>query len=124
VLAVLAALDTTVRSAQTLALLAVLAAIGAAVRIASTGVGGVEALFVLLILAGRAYGARFGLLLGAASVGLSALLWEASGRGCRSRCSPARGSRPAPGSCRGACAVGRRSRCSWATAPPPRTRSG
>ncbi|EXJ51912.1 ATP-binding cassette domain-containing protein [Microbacterium sp. MRS-1] len=79
VLTVLAALDTTVRSAQTLALLAVLAAIGAAVRIASTGVGGVEALFVLLILAGRAYGARFGLLLGAASVGLSALLWGGVG---------------------------------------------
>lgn len=79
VLAVLAALDTTVRSAQTLALLAVLAAIGAAVRIASTGVGGVEALFVLLILAGRAYGARFGLLLGTASVGLSALLWGGVG---------------------------------------------
>ncbi|KXZ60795.1 putative HMP/thiamine import ATP-binding protein YkoD [Microbacterium laevaniformans] len=78
-LTVLAALDTTVRSAQTLALLAVLAAIGAAVRIASTGVGGVEALFVLLILAGRAYGARFGLLLGAASVGLSALLWGGVG---------------------------------------------
>ncbi len=56
-----------------------LAAIGAAVRIASTGVGGVEALFVLLILAGRAYGARFGLLLGAASVGLSALLWGGVG---------------------------------------------
>ncbi|WP_433719012.1 ATP-binding cassette domain-containing protein [Microbacterium laevaniformans] len=78
-LATLAALDTTVRSAQTLALLAVLAAIGAAVRIASTGVGGVEALFVLLILAGRAYGTRFGLLLGAASVGLSALLWGGVG---------------------------------------------
>ena len=78
-LATLAALDTTVRSAQTLALLAVLAGIGAAVRIASTGVGGVEALFVLLILAGRAYGARFGLLLGAASVGLSALLWGGVG---------------------------------------------
>ena len=56
-----------------------LAAIGAAVRIASTGVGGVEALFVLLILAGRAYGARFGLLLGAESVGLSALLWGGVG---------------------------------------------
>lgn len=79
VLAALAALDTTVRSAHTLALLAVLTAIGAAIRVASTGVGGVEALFVLLVLAGRAYGARFGLLLGAASVGLSALLWGGVG---------------------------------------------
>lgn len=43
------------------------------------GVGGVEALFVLLILAGRAYGARFGLLLGAASLALSALVWGGVG---------------------------------------------
>lgn len=76
---VVAALDRSVRSAHTLALLAVLAALGAAIRIASTGVGGVEALFVLLILAGRAYGARFGLLLGAASIALSALVWGGVG---------------------------------------------
>lgn len=79
VLVVFAALDGSVRSAHTLALLAVLAAIGAAIRIAGTGVGGVEALFVLLILAGRAYGARFGLLLGAAAVALSALVWGGVG---------------------------------------------
>ncbi|MBM7827239.1 ATP-binding cassette domain-containing protein [Microbacterium aurum] len=79
VVLVLAALDASVRSAHTLALLAMLAAIGAAIRIASTGVGGVEALFVLLILAGRAYGARFGLLLGAASIALSALMWGGVG---------------------------------------------
>ncbi|MFT3797207.1 ATP-binding cassette domain-containing protein [Microbacterium sp.] len=79
VVLVLAALDVSVRSAHTLALLAVLAAIGAAIRIASTGVGGVEALFVLLILAGRAYGARFGLLLGAASIALSAIVWGGVG---------------------------------------------
>ncbi|MGB4777808.1 ECF transporter S component, partial [Microbacterium sp.] len=79
VVLVLAALDASVRSAHTLALLAVLAAIGAAIRIASTGVGGVEALFVLLILAGRAYGPRFGLLLGAASIALSAIMWGGVG---------------------------------------------
>lgn len=79
VVLVLAALDSSVRSAHTLALLAVLAAIGAAIRIASTGVGGVEALFVLLILAGRAFGPRFGLLLGAASIALSALMWGGVG---------------------------------------------
>jgi len=79
VVVTLATLDAAVRSAHTLALLAVLAAVGAAVRIASTGVGGVEALFILLILAGRAYGARFGLLLGAATLGLSALLWGGVG---------------------------------------------
>jgi len=79
VILVLAALDESVRSAHTLALLAVLAAIGAAVRIASTGVGGVEALFVLLILAGRAFGPRFGLLLGAAAIALSAVMWGGVG---------------------------------------------
>lgn len=79
VVLVLAALDASVRSAHTLALLAVLAAIGAAVRIASTGVGGVEALFVLLILAGRAFGPRFGLLLGAGAIALSALMWGGVG---------------------------------------------
>jgi len=79
VLLVFATLDGTVRSAHTLALLAVLAAIGAAIRIASTGVGGVEALFVLLILAGRAYGARFGLLLGASALALSAVVWGGVG---------------------------------------------
>jgi len=79
IILVLAALDESVRSAHTLALLAVLAAIGAAIRIASTGVGGVEALFVLLILAGRAYGPRFGLLLGAASIALSAIMWGGVG---------------------------------------------
>ncbi len=74
VLVVIATLDGTVRSAHALALLGTLAAIGAAVRIASTGVGGVEAVFVLLILAGRAFGARFGMLLGMASIALSTLV--------------------------------------------------
>ncbi len=74
VLVVLALLDGTVRSAHSLALLGTLAAIGAAIRIVGTGVGGVEALFVLLILAGRAFGARFGLLLGALTIALSAVV--------------------------------------------------
>jgi hypothetical protein len=73
-LAVIATLDGTVRSAHMLALLGTLAAIGAAVRIAGTGVGGVEAVFILLILAGRAYGARFGMLLGMATIALSTLI--------------------------------------------------
>ncbi|GAA1838665.1 hypothetical protein GCM10009750_25570 [Agromyces salentinus] len=73
-LLVLAALDGTVRSAHTLALLGTLAAIGAAVRIVGTGVGGVEAVFILLILAGRAFGARFGLLLGLLTIALSTIV--------------------------------------------------
>ncbi|MFC0197969.1 ECF transporter S component, partial [Microbacterium arthrosphaerae] len=73
-LVVVATLDGTVRSAHVLALLGTLAAIGAAVRIAGTGVGGVEAVFILLILAGRAYGARFGMLLGMATIALSTVI--------------------------------------------------
>lgn len=73
-LVVVATLDDTIRSAHMLALLGTLAAIGAAVRVASTGVGGVEAVFILLILAGRAFGARFGLLLGMATIALSTLV--------------------------------------------------
>ena len=73
-LVVLATLDGSVRSAHMLALLGTLAAIGAAVRIASTGVGGVEAVFILLILSGRAFGARFGMLLGMATIALSTVV--------------------------------------------------
>ncbi|MFK0074379.1 ATP-binding cassette domain-containing protein [Arthrobacter woluwensis] len=78
-IAVVICLDGSVRSAQTVALLGVLAAVGSAVRVASTGVGGVEAVFILLILAGRAYGARFGLLLGAATIALSSAVWGGIG---------------------------------------------
>jgi energy-coupling factor transporter ATP-binding protein EcfA2 len=78
-LVVLGLLDGTVRSAHTLALLGTLAAIGAAIRIAGTGVGGVEAVFILLILAGRAFGARFGLLLGMLTIALSSLMWGGIG---------------------------------------------
>ena len=78
-LVVLGALDGTVRSAHTLALLGTLAAIGAAIRIVGTGVGGVEAVFILLILAGRAFGARFGLLLGMLTIALSSVVWGGIG---------------------------------------------
>ena len=57
--AIAVSMDGSVRSAHTVALLGVLAAVGSAVRVASTGVGGVEAVFILLILAGRAFGAQF-----------------------------------------------------------------
>lgn len=77
--AIVVSLDGSVRSAHTVALLGVLAAVGTAVRVASTGVGGVEAVFILLILAGRAFGARFGMLLGAATIALSSALWGGVG---------------------------------------------
>jgi energy-coupling factor transporter ATP-binding protein EcfA2 len=79
VVAIVLSLDGSVRSAHTVALLGVLAAVGSAVRVASTGVGGVEAVFILLILAGRAFGARFGMLLGAATIAVSSALWGGIG---------------------------------------------
>ena len=79
VIAIVVSLDGSVRSAHTLALLGVLAAVGSAVRVASTGVGGLEAVFILLILAGRAFGARFGMLLGAATIAVSSALWSGIG---------------------------------------------
>ncbi|MET3952760.1 ATP-binding cassette domain-containing protein [Arthrobacter sp. UYEF36] len=77
--AIVVSLDGSVRSAHTVALLGVLAAVGSAVRVASTGVGGVEAVFILLILAGRAFGPRFGMLLGAATIALSSAVWGGIG---------------------------------------------
>ncbi|MEW9871758.1 ATP-binding cassette domain-containing protein [Arthrobacter sp. HS15c] len=79
VVAIVVSLDGSVSSAHTVALLGVLAAVGSAVRVASTGVGGVEAVFILLILAGRAFGARFGMLLGAATIAVSSALWGGIG---------------------------------------------
>ena len=79
VLVAIAALDQTVRSAHVLAYLGVLAAIGTALRIASTGVGGVEAVFILLVLAGRVFGARFGMLLGVATILLSSTVFGGFG---------------------------------------------
>ena len=79
VVAIALTLDREMFSATTVALLGVLAAVGAAIRIAGTGVGGIEAVFILLILAGRAYGARFGFLLGMLTIALSSVLWGGFG---------------------------------------------
>lgn len=72
-------LDRAMHSATTIALLGVLTAVGAAVRIAGTGVGGLEAVFIVLILAGRVFGARFGFLLGMLTILLSSVLWGGIG---------------------------------------------
>jgi hypothetical protein len=79
VVAVALTLDREMYTAQTIALLGVLTAVGAAVRIAGTGIGGIEPVFIVLILAGRAYGARFGFLLGVLSIALSSVLWGGIG---------------------------------------------
>jgi hypothetical protein len=78
-IAIALVLDRQVRSATTVALLGVLTAVGAAIRIAGTGVGGVEIVFVVLIIAGRAFGARFGFLLGMLVIALSSVLWGGIG---------------------------------------------
>ncbi len=79
VVAVALALDREMYSARTVALLGVLTAVGAAIRVAGTGVGGVEPVFIVLVLAGRVYGPRFGLLLGMLTIALSSLLWGGIG---------------------------------------------
>ncbi len=79
VVALAVTLDREMYTAKTVALLGVLSAVGAAVRIAGTGVGGVEAVFVLLVLAGRVYGARFGFLLGLLTIAVSSMLWGGFG---------------------------------------------
>ncbi|MBO9578405.1 MAG: ECF transporter S component [Microbacteriaceae bacterium] len=71
VVALAVALDRGLVSARTIALLGVLAAIGAAVRVAGGGIGGVEPVFIVLVLAGRALGARFGFLLGVCVIAVS-----------------------------------------------------
>jgi energy-coupling factor transport system substrate-specific component len=60
--------------AKTLAFLGLLSALIAAIRPLGAGVGGVETVFFLLILGGRAFGAGFGFALGGISLLASALL--------------------------------------------------
>lgn len=79
VIAIALTLDRQMHTATTIALLGVLTALGAAIRIAGTGVGGLEAVFIILILAGRAFGARFGFLLGMLVIALSSVLWGGIG---------------------------------------------
>lgn len=62
-----------------IALLGLLAAIAAATRIATSGVGGFELIFVVVILGAAALGARFGFLLGASAILLSSLFFGGVG---------------------------------------------
>lgn len=59
---------------KALAMLGVLSAIGAALRPLGAGVGGVEPMFFLLVLAGRVHGPGFGFVLGNTMMFASALL--------------------------------------------------
>jgi len=60
--------------AKAVALLGVLVAVGAALRLPSTGVAGVELVFFLLLPAGRVFGRGFGFVLGALTLFASALV--------------------------------------------------
>jgi energy-coupling factor transport system substrate-specific component len=60
--------------AKTLALLGVLSALGAALRPLSAGTAGVELMFFLLVLAGRALGPAFGFVLGCTTLFASAII--------------------------------------------------
>ena len=62
-----------------IALIAILAAVGASVRIATGGTGGIELVFLTVILAGRAFGPKFGFLLGVATIAVSSLFFGGFG---------------------------------------------
>src|SRR5690625_1542348 len=59
---------------RAIALLGVLSGVGAIIRPISAGSGGVETVFILLILAGRVFGPGFGFLLGVGTLFTSAVL--------------------------------------------------
>jgi energy-coupling factor transport system substrate-specific component len=60
--------------AKSVAMVGVLAAVGTGLRVLGTGVGGVEPVFFLFVLAGRALGAGFGFVLGQLTLLASALV--------------------------------------------------
>lgn len=60
-------------AAKFVAMLGLLAAAGTVVRLFGSAAGGIEAVFVILIIGGAVYGPRFGFLLGAVTIGVSSL---------------------------------------------------
>lgn len=72
-------LDGSLRSTSVLALVGVLAALAAGARVASVGVGGIEFVFIVVILAGRILGARLGFVVAVIAVALSSLVWGGFG---------------------------------------------
>jgi hypothetical protein len=72
-------IDGSLRSSRSIALLGVLASLGSIVRITTVGVAGVETIFIVLILAGRVLGARFGFLLGLTTVAVSSVIMGSLG---------------------------------------------
>ena len=71
--------DRTLVGANYLALLGTLSALGAATRIATSGVAGFELVFLIVILGGAAIGAGFGFQLGALTVLVSSIFFGGFG---------------------------------------------
>jgi hypothetical protein len=76
-----------VRDPKILALIGVLSALAAAARMLSVGAGGIEFIFVVVILAGRVLGPRGGFAVGALGIVVSSLMWVGLARGRHSKCS-------------------------------------
>ena len=71
--------EPTVQSLNVVALVGVLAAVAALARVLSTGFGGFELVFVVVILAGRALGPRQGFVVGVLAIAVSSLVWGGFG---------------------------------------------
>jgi len=79
VVGVLLSLENSLADTRVLALVGVLAALAAAARLVSLGAGGVEFVFVVVILSGRVLGARLGFVVGVVAIGLSSVVWGGFG---------------------------------------------
>lgn len=71
--------DTSLNNINAVALVGVLSAVAAVARLVSSGFGGIEFVFVVVILAGRVVGARRGFLVGVLAVALSSIFWGGFG---------------------------------------------
>jgi hypothetical protein len=73
------ALDRSIANGTTAAMLGVLAAVATVLRVLSTGFGGFELVFTVVILSAAVFGARFGFLLGLTTMVVSSLIWGGIG---------------------------------------------
>ena len=69
----------TLTDSPMIALVGVLAALAAAARLISVGAGGIEFIFVIVVIAGRVLGPRGGFLVGALAMVVSSLVWGGVG---------------------------------------------
>lgn len=124
VIIVLAQLSEGGMDSKALAMLGVLSALNAAMRPLGAGVNGIETVFFLLVLAGRAFGPGFGFVLGCTSLFASAPLTAGVGPWLPFQMLTSAWIGMLAGSCRGGSRAGPRSWCWWRTGCSPPTRSG